>query len=77
MFTVKNGFMDFMFMGQCGHLVLERFLAAVVKEATEKIPLLLLSKNQEHQSAGSQSATELVTTKSIRCHATPVFTVLP
>ena len=32
-------------MGQCGSLVLERFSDAVAKEAIEKIPLQLLSRN--------------------------------
>ena len=38
-------FVDCMFMGQCGSLVLESFSAAVVKEAIEKIPLQLLFRN--------------------------------
>ena len=42
--------MDFMFMGQCGSLVLERFSAAVVKEAIEKIPLQFLSRNLAQRS---------------------------
>ena len=42
--------MDFMFMGQCGSLVLERFSAAVAKEAIEKIPLQFLSINLAHRS---------------------------
>ena len=37
--------MNFMFMGQYGSLVLERFSAAVVKEAIETIPLQMLSNN--------------------------------
>ena len=41
---------DFMFMGQCRSLVLERFLAAVAKEVIEKIPLLLLSRNLAQRS---------------------------
>ena len=32
-------------MGQCGSLELERFEAAVAKEAIEKIPLQFLSRN--------------------------------
>ena len=39
-----------MFMGQYGSLVLERFSAAVAKEAIEKIPLQLLSRNLAQQS---------------------------
>ena len=41
----RVAFVDFMLMGQCGSLVLERFSAAVAKEAIEKIPLQLLSRN--------------------------------
>ena len=37
--------MDFLLIGQCGSLVWERFSAAVAKEAIEKIPLQLLSRN--------------------------------
>ena len=46
----RVAFVDFMFMGQCGSLVLERFSAAVAKEAIEKIPLQLLSRNLAQQS---------------------------
>ena len=37
-------------MGQCGSLVLERFSDAVAKEAIEKIPLQLLSRNLAQRS---------------------------
>ena len=46
----RVAFEDFMFMGQYGSLVLERFSAAVAKEAIEKIPLQLLSRNLAQQS---------------------------
>ena len=46
----RVAFVDFMFMGQCGSLVLERFSAAVAKEAIEKIPLQFLSRNLAQQS---------------------------
>ena len=39
-----------MFMGQYGSLVLERFSAAVAKEAIEKIPLQFLSRNLAQRS---------------------------
>ena len=42
-------FVDFMFMGQCGSLILERFSAAVAKEAIE-IPLQFLSRKQAQRS---------------------------
>ena len=41
----RVAFVDFMFMGQCGSLVLERYSVAVAKEAIEKIPLQFLSRN--------------------------------
>ena len=46
----RVAFVDFMFMGQCGSLVLERFSAAVAKEAIKKIPLQLLSINLAQRS---------------------------
>ena len=47
---LRVAFVDFMFMGQCGSLALERFSAAVTKEAIEKIPLQLLSRNLAQRS---------------------------
>ena len=46
-------FVDFMFMGQCGSLALERFSAAVAKEAIE-IPLQFLSRNLAQRSVMCQ-----------------------
>ena len=46
----RVAFVDFMFMGQCGSLVLERFSATVANEAIEKIPLQFLSRNLAQRS---------------------------
>ena len=51
---LRVAFLDFMFMGQCGSLVLERFSAAVAKEAIEKIPLQFLSRNLVQRSVMCQ-----------------------
>ena len=41
----RVAFVDFMFVGQCTSLVLERFSAAVAQEGREKISLQFLSRN--------------------------------
>ena len=46
----RVAFVDFMFMGQCGSLVLERFSAAVANEGIEKIPLQFLYRNLAQRS---------------------------
>ena len=46
----RVAFVDFMFMGQCGSLVLERFSAAVANEAIEKILLQFLFRNLAQRS---------------------------
>ena len=46
----RVAFVDFMFMGQCRSLVLERFSAAVANEAIKKIPLQFLSRNVAQRS---------------------------
>ena len=57
-------------MGQCRSLVLERFSAAVTKEAIEKIPLQLLSRNLAQRSVMCRGESRVSAHKgdSTLCH---------
>ena len=55
----RVAFVDIMLMGQCRSLVLERFPAAVTKEAIEKMPLQLLSRNLAQRSHGTGYKTSI------------------